>query len=189
MNKSFKEKQRENILIKLISKYEQKIKEEDKQIDELNEKNKFRKNVIYALKFNQIYWLLVIGFNLILFPIIGLCISDVIGGLTMWTISSFAIGVTLIITKCFKRKISKDLKKLNNDIDIKEKENEENEKDLDRLKKHITPAHIEYNLKQNNTNEIKTEQCIDNFFVEDTKEETEKKEVEGPTLVKRNKRR
>lgn len=175
MNKNFKEKQRENILIKLISKYEQKINEEDKQIDELNEKIKYKKDVICGFKINQAYWLGVIGLNLILFPIIGYFTSDIIGGLTMWTISSFAIGVTLIITKCFERKISKDLKKLNNDIDIKEKENEENEKDLDRLKKHITPAHIEYNIKRNNTNEIKNEQCIDNFFVEDTKEETEKK--------------
>lgn len=189
MNKSFKEKQRENILIKLISKYEQKINEEDKQIDELNEKRKYKKDVIRGFKINKAYWLGVIGLNLILFSIIGYFTSDIIGGLTMWVVSSLATGSTLLLFKCFERGTRKDLKKLNNDIDIKEKNNEENEKDLESLKKYITPAHIEYNIKRNNTNEIETEQCIDNFFVEDTKEEPEKKEVEGPTLVKRKKRR
>ena len=46
MDKNFKEKQRENILIKLVSKYELKINEEDKQIEELNNKIKLKKDVI-----------------------------------------------------------------------------------------------------------------------------------------------
>ena len=44
--------------------------------------------------------------------------SDIIGGLTMWVVSSLATGSTLLLFKCFERGTRKDLKKLNNGIDI-----------------------------------------------------------------------
>ena len=212
MNKNFKEKQREKILIKLVSRYEKKINEKDDYIKGLEQKKKHKDDLIYGIKINNMYWLGVMGFNLVLFPIIGhYYIGSVIRGISMAIVSSIATGATLLLFKGFERTISKDLKKLNNDINTKEKQNEEYEKDLESLKKHITPAHIEYNINPNNTNEITNEPYINNFFVEDTndsietnhesyvnnyfmedyslQEEDETKEVEGPILVKRKKRR
>lgn len=215
MNKNFKEKQRENILIKLISKYEQKINEEDKQIEELNNKIKFKKDVIHGFKINQAYWLGVIGLNWLLFPTLGYFTSDIIAGLIISLISSIGTGATLLLFKGYEIGLRKDLKKLNNYIDTKEKENEEYEEDIDKLKKHITPAHVEYNIKPNYADENNNDPYIKSFFVEKIEENNEEptyiedfeldsvcgmvavfsndeiddtySQSEGPTLVKKNK--
>lgn len=187
MNKNFKEKQRENILIKLVSKYEEQIKDKQKEIDKLNDKFNTKKNGIAEIKLSKTYWLCLIFLSLIIFPVLGSIIVNGAVGLIISSLSIITVGTALLLCKGIEWKVSKDLAKLNNNIDKREKETEEYVKDLDVLKKHITPAHIEYNIKQNNIDEINNEQ--DNCFIENINKENEAKEVEGPTLIKRKKRR
>lgn len=175
MNKNFKEKQRENILIKLVSKYEQKIKQEDKQINELNRKKRFSENLIYALELNIKYWSAMVGVNLLLFPVIGYFQNSIATGITMWIISTIAIGISLLFCNTLKNKANNYSNELTDEIDQKEQDKDDYQKDLDKLKKHITPTHVEYNIKH--TDEKNNAPYIESFFTEETEDYKEESTI------------
>lgn len=193
MKKNFKEKQRENILIKLVSRHEKKINEKDDYIKGLEQKKKHKDDLIYAIKINNMYWLGVMGFNLVLFPIIGhYYIGSVIRGISMAIVSTVAIGTTLLMAKVVKNRTTKVSNNLSNEIKEAKREKEDYHKDLDKLIKHITPTHIEYDIKPNDSIETNHELYVNNYFMEDyslQEDDDETKEVEGPILVKRKKKR
>lgn len=186
-SKSFDEKERENILIRLVKRYEGKVSSLDENISELNNKKNNAQELAYAINLIVKYWLAMIGVNLVLFPAIGYFQGNIITGISMWIVSSTAICVTCLGSTALKKYCIKSANNLNIKIENEEEKKKDYEKDLTELKKHITPAYIEYDFVQNSSElEVQRENII--TYVSEKTEDLEvgDSSISGPTLVKRN---
>lgn len=174
----------EHNLFRLIKGYEKKIDEKDENLTKLQKMYNNRQEQVRGYDITIKYYLSLIGINLLLFPTIGYFTGSIITGVSFWIVSSSVIALACAVGSRLKHTASRKSDDLSLKIDDEEQSKKEYERELNELKKHITPMHIDFNsMKQSNALGQ-----LSNVHAEEIEEHGRDVNILGPTLVKRKKR-